>query len=413
MRFAPALLVSGVAAVVMTATAPAALAESAEAQLRRVLATVAEGRLHTALGEIDGLIGRYPNFRLAHLVRGDVLLAHTRPIGGLGNTGHTAPERLDALRAEAAARLQALREGPPPGAVPRHLLVLAPGQAHAIVVDASRSRVYVYENNRGLPRLVADYYSTLGKQGIGKLREGDQKTPLGVYHVTAQIPGSKLPDLYGWGAFPINYPNDWDRRAGKTGYGIWLHGVPSENYARAPWASDGCIALANDEIADLAKRVHPGATPVVIAERVEWVTPEAWHAERERFMRQLEAWRTDWESRDAEKYLSHYARDFRAGATDLAAWSAHKRKVTAAKRWIKVGLANVGVLCAAGRDGVIEVTFDQDYRSNNLSQRARKRQYWVEEGGRWKIAYESTVGGQKLRLPESFKSAVRTKGARS
>ena len=378
-----------------------------------MLATVAEGRLHTALGEVDGLIGRYPNFRLAHLVRGDVLLAHTRPIGGLGNTGHTAPERLEALRAEALARLQALREGPPAGAVPRHLLVLAPAQTHAIVIDASRSRVYVYENDRGQPRLVADYYSTLGKQGIGKLREGDQKTPLGVYHVTAQIPGSKLPDLYGWGAFPINYPNDWDRRLGKTGYGIWLHGVPSENYVRAPRASDGCIALANDEIADLAKRVHPGATPVVIAERVEWVTPEAWRAEREGFLRQLEAWRADWESRDAGKYLSHYAPDFRASATDLAAWSAHKRKVNAAKRWIKVGLANVSVLRAAGREGVIEVTFDQDYRSNNLSQRARKRQYWVEEGGRWKIAYESTVGGQRLRLPESFKSAVRTKGARS
>lgn len=395
------------------ATGTAAAGENAEAQLRRVLSNVAEGRLHAALGEVDGLIGRYPNFRLAHLVRGDVLLAHARPIGGLGNTGHTAPERLDALRAEAAARLQGLREGPPQGAVPRHLLVLARAQSHVIVVDASRSRLYVYENDRGQPRLVADYYSTLGKQGIGKLREGDQKTPLGVYHVTSQIPGSKLPDLYGWGAFPLNYPNEWDRRAGRTGYGIWLHGVPSENYARAPRASDGCIALANDEIADLAKRVHPGATPVVIAERVEWATPEAWRAEREGFLRQLEAWRADWESRDAARYLSHYARDFQAGATDLAAWSAHKRKVNAAKRWIKVGLANVSVLRAAGREGVIEVTFDQDYRSNNLSQRARKRQYWVEEGGRWKIAYESTVGGQKLRLPESFKSAVRTKGARS
>jgi murein L,D-transpeptidase YafK len=280
--------------------------------------------------------------------------------------------------------------------------VLAPGQAHAIVVDASRSRVYVYENNGGLPRLVADYYSTLGKRGIDKLREGDQKTPLGVYHVTSTIPGSKLPDLYGWGAFPINYPNDWDRRAGKTGYGIWLHGVPSENYARAPRASDGCIALANDEIADLAKRVTPGATPVVIAERAEWITPEAWRAERERFMRQLEAWRTDWESRDAEKYLSHYASDFRVGRTDLSAWSAHKRKVNAAKRWIKVGLANVSVLRAAGHDGVVEVTFDQDYRSNNLSQRVRKRQYWVEEAGRWKIAYESTVTGARVLMPESF-----------
>ena len=346
-------------------------------------------------------------------MRGDLLLARARPLKGLGDTGHAAPDRLDELRAEALARLQAVREGPAPGAVPRHLLALAPAQAHAIVVDATRYRVYVYENDGGEPRLVADYYSTLGKRGIDKLREGDQKTPLGVYHVTSMIPGAKLPDLYGWGAFPINYPNDWDRRAGKTGYGIGLHGVPSENYARGPRASDGCIALANDEIAELAKRVRPGATPVVIAERVDWVTPEQLRAERERFMRQLEAWRVDWESRDAQKYLSHYARDFRAGAMDLAAWSAHKRRVNAGKNWIKVGLSNVGVLRSAGEGAVVEVTFDQDYRSNNLAQRARKRQYWVEEDGRWKIAYENTLGGQKLRLPESFKSAVRTKGAGS
>jgi hypothetical protein len=143
-------------------------------------------------------------------------------------------------------------------------------------------------------------------------------------------------------------------------------------------------------------------TPVVIAERLEWVTPEAWRDERDRFMRGLEAWRVDWESRDLDRYLSHYDGEFLAGSTDLAAWSAHKRRVNAPKSWIEVGLANVSVLRSAGRGGVMEVTFDQDYRSSNLSQRARKRQYWVEQGGRWKIAYEATVGGWKLLLPESF-----------
>jgi murein L,D-transpeptidase YafK len=399
-----------VAAALIAAAPAAAPAVTAEAQLQRALESVSAGRLDAALEEVDRLIARHPNFRLAHLVRGDLLLARARQIGALGNTGHAAKERLEGLRAEALARLRALREAPPSDVVPKHLLVLAPAQAHAIVVDASRSRVYVYENGGGLPRLVADYYTSLGKQGIDKLREGDQKTPLGVYHVTSSIPGSKLPDLYGWGAFPINYPNEWDRRTGKTGFGIWLHGVPSENYARAPWASDGCIALANDEIAQLAKRVTPGATPVVIAERVEWITPQAWHAERERFLGQLEAWRTDWESRDADNYLAHYAQDFRVGTTDLAAWSAHKRRVSASKRWIKVGLANVSVLHAPGAKSVIEVTFDQDYRSSNLAQRARKRQYWVEEGGRWKIAYEDSVSGQKLRLPESFPQRQSVKG---
>jgi DNA-binding transcriptional LysR family regulator len=90
-----------------------------------VLASVSHGRLNAALDEVDGLIGRYPNFRLAHLVRGDLLLARAKPIGGLGNTGHAAPERLEELRAEALARVRALDEAPRAGTVPRDLIALA------------------------------------------------------------------------------------------------------------------------------------------------------------------------------------------------------------------------------------------------------------------------------------------------
>jgi murein L,D-transpeptidase YafK len=253
---------------------------------------------------------------------------------------------------------------------------------------------------------VGDYYTTLGKYGIEKTREGDRKTPIGVYHVTSRIPGSKLPDLYGWGAFPINYPNEWDRRTGKTGYGIWFHGVPSDTYARAPWASDGCVALANPDIKDLAKRVQVGATPVIIAERVEWLTQAAWQAERDAFMSQFQTWRADWESLDTDRYLDHYAGNFRSDGMDLAAWREHKRRVNAGKTWIKVSLNNVTAFRSPGKQSLIAVTFLQDYRSNNLSQRARKRQYWVEEDGRWKIAYEAPIRRFAIALPESFPGAM-------
>jgi len=359
--------------------------------------------MNAALDEVDRLITRYPNFRLAHLVRGDLLLARVRPIAGFGNTAQDANGRLGELRAEAILRLRAYDAHPPEDQVPRYLLNLDPRQKHAIVIDGSRSRVYVYENANGTPRLVEDYYTSLGKFGVEKQREGDKKTPIGVYHVVSRIPGSKLPDLYGWGAFPLNYPNEWDRRLGRTGYGIWLHGVPSDTYARAPLASDGCVALANPDIELLAKRVRVGATPVIIAERVEWLAPEAWRAERDAFMQQLEAWRKDWESLDTERYLARYAKGFRSGAMDLAAWRAHKRKVGAAKTSIRVSLDNLGVFRSPGRQELVEVSFDQDYRSNNLSQRTRKRQYWVQEDGRWKIAYEAPVGtAVKVALPESF-----------
>jgi len=376
--------------------------DNAEARFGRVLDDISSGKLPAALEEMSRLAERYPNWRLAHLVHGDLLLARTAAIAGFGNKADTTGERLQDLRAEAQVRLRALRDPPPPGAIPRYLLQLDPAQRNAIVVDAGRSRVYVYANAGGTPRLVQDFYSTLGKNGIDKLRQGDRRTPLGVYQVTAAIPGSKLPDLYGWGAFPISYPNAWDRMAGRTGSGIWLHGVPSDTYARAPRASDGCVALANADIAELATRVQVGVTPVIITDRIEWTTPEARREEREAFMGQLEAWRHDWESLDAGRYLAHYAREFRSDGMDIAAWSAHKRRVNASKGWIKVSLDNVSVFRSPGQKALMVVSFDQDYRSSNLDKRTRKRQYWIMDRGRWRIAYEAPVGAAPIAFPDSF-----------
>ena len=376
--------------------------DGAEAQFRLVLENIRRERLTSALSEVDRLIVRYPNFRLAHLIRGDLLMARAKPIVQIADTGHAARERIDELRAEALARVRAYSNHPAADLVPRALLRFSPAQEHAIVIDASLSRVYVYENAGGTPRFVEDFYSTLGKYGIEKDREGDKKTPVGVYRVTSQIPGAKLPDLYGWGAFPIDYPNEWDRRLGKTGYGIWLHGVPSDTYARAPRASDGCVALANPDVENLGKRVQVGLTPVIIADRVEWVTPAASRAEREAFLSRIESWREAWESRDAERYLAHYAREFRSAGMDLATWGTHKRRVNAAKRWVKVSLGDLSVFRNPGERDLMVVTFDQDYRSSNLSQKTRKRQFWVMEDGSWKIAFEAPARGVKLALPESF-----------
>lgn len=388
-------------------TRNAAVHAAADSQLDRALERLFQGKPDAALEELDRLIARYPNFRLAHLMRGDILLTRARPITTLGNTGDAGGGRLEELRAEAQARFRTHQESSAVDKVPRYLLQLAPLQRHAIVVDAYASRVYLYENASGRPRLVADYYSTLGRYGTEKEREGDKKTPVGVYHITSRIPGSQLPDLYGWGAFPINYPNEWDRRLGKTGHGIWLHGVPAENYSRAPRASDGCVALANPDIEHLSHRMQLGVTPVIIAQRLEWVTTDAWRTERDAFMRELEAWRTSWESRDTARYLSHYARDFQSDGMDRAAWASHKQRVNAGKTWIKVALKNLSALQSPGNQPLILVTFDQDYRSSTLSQQSKKRQYWVHENGRWKIAFEAPVREAVFKLPESFRSASR------
>jgi hypothetical protein len=92
---------------------------------------------------------------------------------------------------------------------------------------------------------------------------------------------------------------------------------------------------------------------------------------------------------------------------DFEAWQSHKRRVNAAKSWLKVSLLNLSVFRNPGAPGLITVTFEQDYRSSNLAQKTRKRQYWIEEGGRWRIAYEAPVRRFAVAMPESFAKAPR------
>jgi murein L,D-transpeptidase YafK len=370
----------------------AGLASSPEPALSGVVEAIEANRLHLALQRVEKLIAAHPNFRLAHLIRGDLLLARARPLQTFGDVVKTVPrEKVEDLRAEALARLGALRERPRAERLPRALLQLHPGQRHALVVDSRRSRLYVFENVGGRPRLLADYYVSLGKGGVDKARQGDQKTPIGVYHVTANLPRQKLTDFYGAGAYPINYPNEWDRQRGRNGYGIWVHGTPPDTYSRPPRASDGCIVLANPDLLSVGRFVQVGTTPVIIADEVEWADADALEAERSALALALERWRADWESRDTERYLTHYAAEFRAGRQDRNAWAAHKRSVNAAKTWIRVTLAEVSMLRYPREADFVAVSFEQDYRSSNLSNTMRKLQYWKKVDGRWRILYEGAA----------------------
>ena len=166
--------------------------------------------------------------------------------------------------------------------------------------------------------------------------EGDQKTPLGVYRITSKVAKEKLTDFYGPGAFPINIPNDIDKRLGRTGSGIWIHGTPSDTDSRPPLASDGCVVLTNEDFQPLGKYVDPGMAPVGIAPSVDWQCPADWCAFRSTFNGCLPEWKHDWESRNMHPYLSHYSRSFAADGKDIADWSSTKRRVNAAKMFVKL-----------------------------------------------------------------------------
>jgi murein L,D-transpeptidase YafK len=363
---------------------------SSEAQLVKSLQAINDNHLDLALNEVDNLLRANPNFKLAQLVKGDLLMARAGAIDDIGSAAKAPPDEIKGLRDEARARLQRVLSQSYAKLVPRFLWKMDSQQKYALVVDTSRATLFVYENVNGEPHYVTDFYTTIGKLGADKLSAGDQRTPTGVYFVKSELPKNRLPDMYGSGAYPLSYPNEWDRKNGHTGEGIWLHGTPSDTYSRPPRASNGCVVLANDDLNKLAPYLQVGITPVIITNQMDW-SSEQDSRERNELQQAVEQWRKDWASLNTADYLKHYSRDFSSGNMDYAAWANQKQLVNSAKTWIKVGLSNVSMFTYPEQPDMVVVDFEQDYSSSNLSNRMKKRQYWLKQDNQWKIIYEGAA----------------------
>lgn len=366
----------------------------AEARLIEVYKLVGAGRAREALVRAESLVAHHPNFQLAQLVLGDLLAARTRPVRTLGDVPDTTAKAgatmLAELREESLLRIRALRERPPAGTIPSQFLALSARNKHAIAIDASRARLYLFENSSNGLKLIADYYISVGKSGIEKAAEGDLRTPLGVYFITSNLDPKTLKDFYGVGALPINYPNPYDARRGKTGSGIWLHGTPPAQFSRAPKATDGCVVLANPDLERIIGTVEVRTTPVVIAQSLTWVTPQGVQPDSRRFEDVLQAWRSAKASGDLARTLDFYTPDFSANGKSLAEWTPLLRTELDKARGRGIQLKDLSMLRWTDSADTMVVTFGEVAEGAKTG--PTKRQYWVRQGQQWKIFFEGVIG---------------------
>lgn len=370
---------------------PARRDGEAEARLIEIYKLVGQGASRDALQKAEGLVRDHPNFQLAQLLYGDLLASRTRPVNALGDVPDTkaAAPQLEELRQESLLRLRALRERPAPGMVPSQFLALSPRSKHAIAIDASRSRLYLFENSATGLKLLADYYISVGKLGTEKFVEGDQRTPLGVYFITSNLNPKSLRDFYGAGALPINYPNQLDVKRGKTGSGIWLHGTPAEQFSRAPLASDGCVVLANPDLLRLVRTVQIGHTPVVIAKNLKWVVPQTLKSDIKSFEDMLQGWHRAKSSGDIVKLKDWYTPDFTSYGKTMAEWTPALQAEVKQLRGREIELKDVSYLRWTDSSDTMVVTFGELAKGENSGR--TKRQYWVRQGSQWKIFFEGTI----------------------
>ncbi len=366
---------------------------AAEARLIEIYKLIGRSRTNEALQKATQLVEEIPHFQLAQLVYGDLLAARSRPVTALGDVPvplvNAASATLQELREESLLRMKALRERPPAGTIPSQFLALSQRTRHAIAIDASRSRLYLFENTTAGLKLISDYYISVGKAGISKTVEGDQRTPLGVYYISSNLDPKSLKDFYGSGALPLNYPNVLDARRGNTGSGIWLHGTPPKQFSRAPLATDGCVVLANPDLDRIIRTVEIRSTPVVIAHQLQWISPNAAQSDSKPFENVLMAWRNAKTSGNLQQTLAYYTADFNSNGKTLEQWTPRLKAEMAQVTGRTVQIKDLSLLRWNDSAETMVVTFGEVAEGTRAGW--TKRQYWIRQDKHWKIFFEGVI----------------------
>ncbi|MBS1186338.1 MAG: hypothetical protein H6R04_356 [Burkholderiaceae bacterium] len=364
---------------------------SVDALLAGIYANLAASQLKEATAKADRLVEAYPKFFPGHLIRGDLLLMHARPVATVGEAPNMNGNKLPELRAEMMQRLKALRYAPDPDLFPRAFVQLRAENKFAIMVDTAHSRLYLYQNKGGKLALLNHYYISHGKLGVHKLREGDQKTPVGLYRITGKMPRSSLPDFYGAGALPLNYPNEWDRLHNRGGSGIWLHGMPSASFSRPPLASDGCVALTNPDMEVLLSSPDIRTAPVIVSDHVQMVNAAVVNRDRKAAHKMLEQWRRDAQNGDVQVLARNYSAQFKSGTgEDLPTWLARNYTPPPSAN-ATVKLRDLALFHYPGENNLTVAIFTQDIQSGKSVNSIHRRQYWAKEGTKWKIVHETKL----------------------
>ena len=106
-------------------------------------------------------------------------------------------------------------------------------------------------------------------------------------------------------------------------------------------------------------------------------------------LKAVNAWATAWSKKDADGYLSHYAKEFKTpGGESRDAWEKTRRTRITAPKSISVDIDQPKVTMN-GADRAT-VTFRQNYKSDVLKSNSRKTLLMIRSGERWQILEEKS-----------------------
>jgi len=250
-----------------------------------------------------------------------------------------------------------------------------------VAVDKQAQNFALFSRQSPL-RQIESLPCATGQELGDKFKEGDLKTPEGVYFITRRRNAGLNYDLYGDLAFVLDFPNPMDVLRRKSGHGIWIHG---RGHSITPFETQGCVALGTPDIhkvdPELAERM-----PVIIANSIHVDGPDAARLKEEgqAVVEATKAWAKAWQDRSDAFFAFHDPEKFAiTEGQPFAAFRSHKERLFRALPWIQVTLFDVRAV--PGPDYWVTY-FIQVYRSPTLISQGVKRLYWQRNtDGRFRI----------------------------
>ena len=271
--------------------------------------------------------------------------------------------------------------------------------------DQLRATLYKLPAFPKEPVMLQSFRIAIGKEKGDKVRQGDNRTPEGIYFTLSHIPEqSLLTKKYGRLAVPLDFPNLFDRMQGKTGYGIWLHGAGDDNRIAAENVTEGCVAFYNDEIVKLKNWLVPQQGVVVISPDGKNVNAK----EDVKAVGELtEHWLHNWGKRDLKHYIGFYSSHFEHEGKTKHAYEKYKARVFRSYKKMDVKTSTLRVLTHPKY--AVSMMNQSFHGDHHFKSEGRKVLYWQKEHGTWKIIRETfaKISLSKLDLSEPMLQTLR------
>jgi murein L,D-transpeptidase YafK len=236
--------------------------------------------------------------------------------------------------------------------------------SNVLACDKSKSALdfYSVDQNKSF-KFKKTYSAFTGKFKGDKIKEGDLRTPIGIYQIVQKLSKeTKLDPFYGPLAFVTSYPNVYDTYRGKNGSGIWIHGLPAQDRDEF---TRGCIAINNSSIECLDNNIDISKTLLIINDSA--IKTDVSKEVLTSILAQLYAWRYAWIYDDIDSYLSFYSPDFvRFDGMDIKKFTSYKSRIFKKAEKKSIIFNDINVLPYPNSASIYQITFQEYYRSESF-----------------------------------------------